>query len=81
MSNPNGLLSLVQHVGEENITVQVVHQSVEGQIKEKNGETKFTMVTESTNLSPMDFLPGQNPKKVGLILWVDTKAFEKWQKG
>ncbi len=80
MKNPNGLLSLVEHVGEESIKIQVVHHSIDGSVKEKKGETTFTMVTDSKNLSPRDFLPGNQPKMIGLVLWMEAEQFDNWKK-
>lgn len=81
MSNKNGLVSLVTHLGDEKIKIQNIHNAIEGKItlNKKGDETKFTMVTESSNLQPGDFLTGKK-RKVGIVLWIDPEDYEDWRK-
>ncbi len=77
--NPNGMVSLVNFLGDDKIRFQVVHKSIEGNVSLlKDGSTKFTMVTEQANLTPGDVLTGK-PKRYGLLLWVDADDFKAWQ--
>ncbi|BBA65563.1 hypothetical protein [Xanthomonas phage XacN1] len=80
MSNKHGLVSLVNHVGDEKIKIQNIHNAIEGKItlNKKGDETKFTMVTESSNLQPGDFLTGKK-RKIGIVLWIDPEDYEDWR--
>lgn len=77
-----GMVSLINYLGDEKIKFQIVHNSIDGQVKliDKGAGTRFTMATESTNLHPGDFLPKSKPRKIGLLLWVDPDDFEAWRK-
>lgn len=80
MSNKHGLVSLVNHIGDEKIKIQNIHNAIEGKItlNKKGDETKFTMVTESSNLQPGDFLTGKK-RKIGIVLWIDPEDYEDWR--
>lgn len=79
MSTDNGMVSLVNFLGDKKIKFQVVHNSIDGQVSLlKNGSTKFTMVTESSNLSPSDLITGK-PKRIGLLMWVDAADIDAWR--
>jgi hypothetical protein len=80
MSSKNGLVSLVSHLGDEKIKIQNIHNAIEGTItlNKKGDETKFTMVTESSNLQPGDFLTGKK-RKIGIVLWIDPEDYEDWR--
>lgn len=80
MSSKNGLVSLVNHLGDEKIKIQNIHNAIDGKItlNKKGDETKFTMVTESSNLQPGDFLTGKK-RKIGIVLWIDPEDYEDWR--
>ena len=79
MSN-DGVVSLVNFLGDDKIKFQVVHESIEGSVQFKKNETKFTMVTEAKNLPATDFVGSGPRKKIGLVLWIDAADYEKWHK-
>lgn len=80
MSNSKtGMVSLINHLGDEKIRFQNVHNCITGKISinKKGDETTFTMVTESSNLQPSDFITGKN-RKIGLLLWIDPEDYKDW---
>lgn len=72
-----GVVSLVNFLGDDKITFQVVHNAMTGKITTKKGETTFSMVTEEKNLSAGDIVKGKT-KKIGLVLWVDADDYAVW---
>lgn len=77
MSNPNGMVSLVNFLGDEKIKFQVVHQSATNVTTKSGGVARVTLETEAGNISPADLLTGK-PTRYGLLLWVDSDDFNSW---
>lgn len=78
MSGNRGVISLMEHVGEENIMFQFLHRSATN-ISAKKGYTSVTFDTDSSNITPADLMPGAKPKKVALVVWVDSDRVDQWR--
>lgn len=75
----NGMVSLVNFLGDDKIRLQIVHQSIDGNVSlTKDGGTRFTMVTDQANLVPGDLISSK-PRRYGLLLWVDADDFHTWR--
>lgn len=67
------IIELIQHVGEENVAIQRIDQSIISANSGKNGVAKLTI--ETNQFSPNDLMAltcGQRPKMHGLILWIPS---------
>lgn len=72
------ITELIQHVGEENVLIQRIDESITGCRKGKSGIS--IMCIETNQFSPNDLLDltnGQRPKMHGLILWLPTDKLPK----
>lgn len=78
-ANPRGILSLLEHCGEDNIEVQFLHQSVTD-VTRQSDCTSVTFVTAHDKIDPSDLMPFAKPRKVGLVVWVDADRVEGWRK-
>ncbi len=65
------LSELIEEIGNENVTVQTLHNSMDKADYNK-GHTKITFGTDG--LSPNDLVDN---KKTALIVWVDSDRFDK----
>lgn len=78
MTKNSGLVSLINHLGNDRIKFQIVGNSLEGNITlVEDGITRFSMLTESENISPDDLISGQF-RKTGILLWVDPADVNEW---
>ncbi len=76
MSNPNGLVSLLEFAGEHNVCVQSLsNAAIKVQFQKK--QTKVTFVTEPEYLKPED--TQGKPEYVGMIVWVKSEDIDAWQ--
>lgn len=80
-ANPRGVISLVEYIGDDDIKLQMIANSIDGQVKlvDKDRATKLTIITDSDNFRPEDVLTGK-PRKIGMLLWLDPAKVEAWRK-
>lgn len=78
--NKNGMVSLINFLGDDKIKFQIVHNSIDGQVQlvDRDKATRFTMTTDRENLEPADLITGKQ-RKIGLLIWVDPADFEQWR--
>lgn len=66
------LTELIQKIGDENISVQLLSQSmVSSKDKKRMGDTEITFATQEITTDEIY----QDSGKVGLVLWIDR---DKW---
>lgn len=74
--NYMSLLELINHVGQENISVQNLLMAVTASNTNKKGETKLTFITKEITTNDLVF-EGEKARKIGLILWMPTDKLPK----
>lgn len=67
------LLELVEKVGNENIRVQFIHESLVG-FKECKNDLEITFATEKQN-KPMN-----ENSRVGIVIWMDKEKYDEVMK-
>lgn len=73
MSNIVGITDLLHAIGADNITFQVLENSMDGATVKKKGPTSITFLTDA--VTPTDVVNGTGPR--GLVLWVDRELMSE----
>lgn len=64
------LTQLIQKIGDKNIRVQAIHESLVG-FKECKNDLEVTFATEKQNK------PMSEKSRVGIVMWVDCDIYNK----
>lgn len=67
MDTPLGLAELIRRVGDDNVTIEPVHDNLQGAQLRKGGLTELRLLTSQTN--PTTIIDGSWPK-IGLLVWL-----------
>lgn len=73
MSRRYGIIELLTRVGEANIQLQGLDESLTGARLRKNGSTELSFLTNQ--ITPGEVVTGDAHMKVGLVLWIPTDVF------
>lgn len=76
MSRPFGLIEFVTRVGEDNVRVQPLVESVTNIRRRKPSDSVVTFVTSQEFLNPNDFL-AERQRYIGLVLWIPRELVEQ----
>ena len=69
-----GIIELLQRVGEENVSLQFLAQSMDGITMARNGDARVTFVTHAINATEVAV---GTPRNVGIILWLPAPLVEQ----